>query len=145
LREVKKSVLVGYPAARMYDLVATVEDYPKFLPWCAGSEVTPGEEQTVLATLHIDYHGLKQSFTTRNCNSPSDRITIRLLHGPFRSLEGEWRFTTLAEAACKIDFSLRYEFANGLLERLVGPVFGHIANTLVDAFVQRAEKLNEAD
>jgi len=145
LREVKKSVLVGYPAARMYDLVATVEDYPKFLPWCAGSEVKPGEEQTVLATLHIDYHGLKQSFTTRNSNSPSDRITIRLLRGPFRSLEGQWCFTPLAEAACKIDFSLRYEFANGLLERLVGPVFGHIANTLVDAFVQRAEKLNEAD
>ena len=63
------------------------------------------------------------------------------MSGPFRQLEGTWRFTALTAQACRIDFHLRYEFSNRLLEKLVGPVFKHIANTLVDAFLRRAEQL----
>jgi ribosome-associated toxin RatA of RatAB toxin-antitoxin module len=66
---------------------------------------------------------------------------VRLVEGPFRILDGEWRFTPLAEQACRIDFRLHYEFSSRILEMLVGPVFSYIANTLVDAFVKRAEKL----
>ena len=66
---------------------------------------------------------------------------MRLIEGPFRVLDGEWRFTPLREDACKIDFRLHYEFSSKLLEMLVGPVFSYIANTMVDAFVKRAEKV----
>jgi ribosome-associated toxin RatA of RatAB toxin-antitoxin module len=68
-------------------------------------------------------------------------IEIRLVSGPFRQLDGLWRFTELAAEASKIEFRLHYEFSNRLLEKLVGPVFKHIANTLLDAFLRRAQQL----
>ena len=70
-----------------------------------------------------------------------ESIVITLVDGPFRHLHGEWRFRPLAEAASKVELELAYEFASGLLERAVGPVFDHIASTFVGAFVTRAESV----
>jgi ribosome-associated toxin RatA of RatAB toxin-antitoxin module len=141
LAVVEKSVLVGFPAHKMFALVDAVEAYPEFLPWCGGSKVIYRDETRTLATIHINYHGAKQSFTTDNAKEAPHRMTVRLVQGPFKTLDGEWRFTSLNEQACRIDFRLRYEFSSRLLEKLVGPVFNYISNTLVDAFVKRAEKL----
>jgi ribosome-associated toxin RatA of RatAB toxin-antitoxin module len=138
---VEKSMLVAYSAERMHALVNDVERYPQFLPWCGGAEVEAAAEGVIRAAVLIDYHGIKQSFKTENRSSPPQLIEIRLVSGPFRQLEGTWRFTALTAQACRIDFHLRYEFSNRLLEKLVGPVFKHIANTLVDAFLRRAEQL----
>jgi ribosome-associated toxin RatA of RatAB toxin-antitoxin module len=138
---IEKTVLVAHSAAQMFSLVDRVEDYPKFLPWCGGASVTRLEEDTVHATVHIDYHYIKQSFTTRNVRASPHQIDMTLQDGPFQHLDGKWRFIRLSDAACKIEFSLRYEFSSKLLEKLVGPVFHYIANSFVDAFIQRAEKV----
>jgi ribosome-associated toxin RatA of RatAB toxin-antitoxin module len=138
---VEKSVLVPYAAARMHALVSDVERYPEFLPWCGGAHVEAREEGVVRASVLIDYHGIKQSFKTENRSTPPELIEIRLVSGPFRQLDGLWRFTELAADASKIEFRLHYEFSNRLLEKLVGPVFKHIANTLLDAFLRRARQL----
>lgn len=138
---VEKSVLVNYSAERMYRLVDDVERYPEFLPWCGGSEVELRDGRLTRAAVLIDYHGIKQSFKTENRTQPPERIDIRLASGPFHRLDGAWRFTPLAPHACKIEFRLHYEFSNRLLERLVGPVFKHITNTLLEAFVRRADQL----
>ena len=134
-------MLVGYAAKQMFDLVDAVEAYPKFLPWCSGADVLYRDEQRTRATLHVNYHGVRQSFTTENEKEPPGAMVVKLVHGPFRELDGTWRFTALAEHACRIDFRLHYEFSSKLLEKLVGAVFGYIANTMVDAFVKRAEQL----
>jgi ribosome-associated toxin RatA of RatAB toxin-antitoxin module len=136
---VEKTVLVEHSAERMFALVERVEDYPQFLPWCGGTEVKSRSADLLLATIHIDYHGITQSFTTENTADPPRLIRIRLVNGPFRELDGTWKFTPLGEHGCKIEFHLRYEFSNRILEKFVGPVFHHIANTFVDAFVRRAE------
>ena len=68
-------------------------------------------------------------------------MLIRLVDGPFRRLEGSWRFRSLAENACKIEFRLHYEFSSKVFEKVIGPVFSHIANTFVDAFVRRAAQV----
>jgi len=136
---VDKTVLVQHSAEKMYALVDRIEDYPQFLPWCGGTEVKSRNSASVLATIHIDYHGIRQSFTTENAMEPPRRIHIKLVNGPFRVLDGTWIFTPLGDSGCKIEFNLRYEFANAILETLVGPVFNHIASTFVDAFVKRAE------
>jgi ribosome-associated toxin RatA of RatAB toxin-antitoxin module len=138
---IEKTVLVAHSAAQMFSLVDRVEDYPKFLPWCGGASVTKLEEDTVHATVHIDYHYIKQSFTTQNVRTPPHQIDMTLQDGPFQHLDGRWRFIPLSDAACKIEFSLHYEFSSKLLEKLVGPVFHYIANSFVDAFIQRAEKV----
>lgn len=139
MQRVSKSVLVPYSAARMYDLVDRVEDYPKFLPWCAGAEVLESHPEGKTARLYIDYHGVKAHFSTDNRNTPPELIVVTLRHGPFRHLHGEWRFIALRADACKVTFDLAYEFSSGVLDKVIGPVFTHIANTFIDAFVKRAE------
>ena len=138
---VEKTVLVAHSAVQMFDLVDRVEDYPAFLPWCGGASVSDSFENNVSATVHINYHHIRQSFTTRNMRMPPHRIDMSLQDGPFRHLDGSWRFIPLSESACKIEFRLHYEFSSKLLEKLVGPVFHMIANSFVDAFIQRAEKV----
>jgi ribosome-associated toxin RatA of RatAB toxin-antitoxin module len=141
MADVNKTVLVAHSAEKMFRLVDEAERYPEFLPWCGGVDLKWRNDTSTAATLHIDYHGLKQNFTTENTKQFPARMDIRLVNGPFRHLEGYWRFIPLAEDACRIDFRLHYEFASPLLARIIAPVFSHIANTFVDAFVERAEKV----
>jgi ribosome-associated toxin RatA of RatAB toxin-antitoxin module len=141
MAQVDKTVLVEYGCDQMFSLVRDVEQYPKFLPWCSGAAVQPGNGDAIRASIDIDYHGVRTSFATENVyRAPSD-IEMRLLQGPFKHLHGTWKFTALGDTACKIQLRLMYEFSNRILEKLVGPVFGYIANSLVDAFVKRAEQL----
>lgn len=139
--KVSRSALVPFSAARMFGLVDDIEHYPEFLPWCSGTAVTLRDPVTTCATINISYRGIRQSFSTENHKQFPQRMTMQLVEGPFKSLDGEWRFTPLDEQACKIDFQLHYEFSSTLLEKLVGPVFGYIAGTMVDAFLKRAEQL----
>ena len=139
---VEKSVLVEHTAAAMFQLVDDVEHYPAFLPWCGGVDIHEKSEQRTAATLHINYHGIKAHFSTVNEKQFPTLMTIRLREGPFKALDGTWRFIPLGDAACKIEFMLRYEFSNRLLEKAVGSVFNHIASTFVESFVKRAQQLH---
>lgn len=139
--QINKSVLVPYSADRMFDLVAAVPDYPQFMPWCGGARETLEADGRVRAMVDIDYRGVRSSFTTLNRNLAPQSIAMQLAEGPFASLTGEWRFTALGEAACKVEFRLDYEFASTMLGKLVAPVFDNIAKTFIDAFARRAEAL----
>jgi ribosome-associated toxin RatA of RatAB toxin-antitoxin module len=138
---VEKSVLIERSAQQMFELVDRCEDYPQFLPWCSRTELKFRDDSKTVATLHINYHSVKSHFTTENDKEIPARMNIRLVDGPFRRLEGSWRFLALAENACKIEFQLHYEFSSKLFEKVIGPVFNHIANTFVDAFVRRAAQV----
>jgi len=139
MADIEKSVLVGYSASQMFALVDAVEAYPDFLLWCGGSSVSHQSETVTHATIMINYHHIKHSFTTENTRHPPELINITLLDGPFQNLDGHWRFIPLAEDACKIEFRLHYTFSHIFLEKLVGPVFFIIANSFVEAFIARAE------
>jgi len=138
--EVNRSVIVAHSPRQMFALIDAVEDYPQFLPWCAAATVIHRDATVTRATLQIKYHGIKQSFTTENAKRAPEEMQIKLVEGPFRSFEGAWRFTALGERGCKIEFRLRYEFSSKLLQKLIGPVFDYIANTLLEAFVKRVDQ-----
>jgi ribosome-associated toxin RatA of RatAB toxin-antitoxin module len=138
---VEKSVLIAHSAQQMFDLVDRVEDYPQFLPWCSRTELKFRDAHKTAATLHISYLSVKSHFTTENDKEAPLLMQIRLVDGPFRRLEGTWRFKPLAEHACKIEFQLAYEFSSRMFEKVIGPVFSNIANTFVDAFVKRAAQV----
>jgi len=140
--DVARSVIVGHTPAQMFALVDAVEDYPRFLPWCAAARVLHRDEATTRATLEINYHGIRQSFTTENAKRAPEEMLIKLVEGPFRRLEGAWRFTALGDRACKVEFRLSYEFSGRLLEKLIGPVFNYIAGSMVEAFVKRADAVH---
>ena len=136
---VHKSVILGYSAAQMFALVDKVEDYAQFLPWCGGVEIKERAGDRLVAAISIHYHGVKQSFTTENTNTPPTMMQMKLVEGPFRQLDGQWQFLPLREDACKVEFELQYEFSSKLLEKLIGPVFSMIANSFVESFCKRAE------
>ncbi len=138
---VHKSVLVPYSAQQIFDLVQDVERYPQFLPWCGASEIHSRDPQGMVATLTIDFRGIRQSFTTNTELHSPHRIEIRLRDGPFSRLHGTWHFNTLRADACKTEFMMDYAFKSGLLGQALAPVFDQIARSFVDAFVRRAEQI----
>lgn len=135
---VRKSAIVPATCEQMFALVEAVERYPEFLPWCASTEVLERTPQITSARLDLDFHGLKTSFSTRNTKTPPESITLELVEGPFKRLQGEWRFEPLGAQGCKVELGLDYEFSSKALEALLGGTFGLVAETLVDSFVKRA-------
>jgi ribosome-associated toxin RatA of RatAB toxin-antitoxin module len=97
---------------------------------------------TTAARIHIHYRGIKAHFATENTKEPPHLMKLVFREGPFRRLDGSWRFTRLGDTGCKVEFHLNYEFSSKLLEKALGPVFGHIVGTFVDSFVKRAQQLH---
>lgn len=138
---VVKSALVTFSASRMFDLVAKMEDYPKFLPWCAAAEVLSREDNRICGRMEVARVGIHQAFTTCNRMVTGERIELTLVDGPFRRLQGAWTFRPLRRDACKVELALDFEFSGKLIDKAFGRVFNQIANTLVDAFCKRAEEV----
>ena len=141
MANVKKSALVLYSAADMYALVADIEAYPQFLPWCRSTHILSRTEDEVRATIEMAKGGMHKSFTTCNRMQQHKMIDIRLLEGPFKRLEGYWRFEALRANASKVSLDMEFEFANPLVRMAIEPIFKQIANSLVDAFCKRAVDL----
>ena len=144
MKHVRRSVLLWYSPREMFSLVTGVPAYPQFLPWCESAEVLHSDADSVTARLGMAYMGVRHAFTTRNQHVADQSVLVSLVDGPFSHLDGSWLFHPLGrpgteEQACKIEFDLRYAFASPALERVVSPVFDRVANSLVDAFVRRAE------
>lgn len=125
----------------MYDLVVDIQRYPEFLNWCAGARIVESSEEQVVASIDISFKGLRRSFTTRNYVDGGSSVRIELVDGPFRTLNGIWRFIELDTDSCKIELDLEFDFSTAFLARLVGPVFSQIANRQLDAFQRRAQQV----
>jgi ribosome-associated toxin RatA of RatAB toxin-antitoxin module len=140
---VRRLLFVHHPAERMYDLIEGAEYYPDFLPWCSKTTILERTERVVAATIGVDWHGVRLEFTTRNHKRRPEWLELALVTGPFRHFDGEWQLKPLGAQGCRIDFALDYVFASELLGRVAGPIFERITNTLVDAFVKRADALGD--
>ena len=144
MKTVNKSVLIWYSPQEMFDLVADVPSYPDFLPWCDSARVLELHPDGVTAEVGIALAGIKKSFITRNTYDPGKRLQMELVKGPFSQLHGDWLFHTVGDGsqrACKVELSLRYGFDSLALAAVVGPIFDKIASTMIDAFIERAEKV----
>lgn len=135
---IHRSALVPYSPAEMYSLVNDIDSYPQFLPWCKSARVLSRGDDEVRASLELARGGFEKSFTTCNRLQKNKMIEMRLVEGPFRHLEGFWRFEPLGEQACKVSLDMDFEFANKLVGLALGSLFNQIANTLVDSFCKRA-------
>lgn len=140
---IKRAAEVPYTPLQMYELVDNIENYPKFLPWCRSSKVLSRDEDEVRATLELARGGLSKSFTTCNRLQHGKMIEVRLVSGPFRHLEGFWRFEELpqGEGGSRVSLDLEFEFHNHLLSMALSPVFHPVANSLVDSFCQHAKNM----
>src|SRR5262245_56853341 len=141
MKRIARSAIVLHPAAELYSLVEDIERYPQFLPWCAASEVLARDAQTTRARLTMGVKGLKHSFTTHNANRPGEAIELRLVEGPFRHFAAAWRFQPLDAQACKVEFSMEYEFASRAVATVLQPLFSRMADSMVEAFTRRADEV----
>lgn len=139
MREVKKAATVAQPPSRMYELINDIERYPQFVPGCTHARVEARSAREIVATLGVRRGALRAEFTTRNELEPESRIHMRLLRGPFRTLEGEWTLTPMGVNGCRIELVVRFAFANRISAFFFEPLFQETAESLVDAFVARAE------
>ena len=125
----------------MFDLVADVESYKDFLPWCSNSRRVSSGEKSMCGWIEVSRLGITQAFSTCNELYPPDRMTLTLNEGPFKQLQGEWQFIALREDACKVILKMEFEFSGKLIDAAFGKVFHQIANSLVESFVQRAREV----
>ena len=138
---IHRSAIVPYSAHQMFDLVADIPSYPKFLPWCGGARITSAQGDEVIAAIDIAYSGVHRTFSTRNLLQRDKMMEIQLLEGPFSYLQGFWQFKALDEQSSKISLDLEFEVANRIVGLALTPVFSNIANQLVDRFHRRATEL----
>ena len=139
--QIHRTALVAHPAAHVFDIIEAAERYPEFLPWCASAHILERTEEVVSARIEVAWHGVRFGFVTRNPKRRPEWMSITMQEGPFRHFHGEWKLSPLAAWGCRVEFALAYEFNTSVLGRMAGPVFEHAANTLVDAYVRRADEL----
>jgi coenzyme Q-binding protein COQ10 len=138
--------VLPYSAAQMYDLVADVASYPKFLPWTAAARIrsrTPIEAGEVMeADLVISFKVFRERFGSRVTLLPgSQTILTEYIDGPFRHLKSVWRFRDLETGGCEVSFEVDFEFKNAILAGIIGLVFNEAMSRVVRAFEDRAAKL----
>ena len=134
MREVARSALIPFSAEEAFSVVADVESYSNFLPWCAGSQVIKTEGDRLIGKLTLAKSGIRQSFVTENVLAPPSVMTMTLIDGPFQSLEGGWKFEPLGADGAKVSLNLAFEFKSKLLDQTFGRIFSVAADTMVDAF-----------
>ena len=131
-----------YRPEQLFDLVADIERYPEFLPWCVGARVRSREEDLVVADLIIGFKMVRERFTSRvKLDRPNLRIDVAYTEGPFRYLNNHWHFEPLADGRCRIDFYVDFEFRSVILQRIIGALFNEAVRRMVQAFENRARKL----
>lgn len=138
---ISKSVITPYTPAQMYALVSDVANYKNYLPWCPSSEILKTENNKIVARVDISYLKVKAHFTTENINTQNERIDMNLVDGPFKHLQGHWKFIPLGENGSKIEFKLDYKFSNIIIEKVIGTVFELVIKSIVDSFVKKAHEI----
>ena len=133
--------VLPFTREQMFGLVADVEKYPEFLPWCVSTRIVERDESDFTAEMRIGFRVLRESFLTRVETAAPDRIDVTYLDGPFRYLTNRWLFEDGGDGSCTVDFSLDFEFRNVVLRRLLGVVFTEAVHRMVAAFETRARAL----
>ncbi|MDA1132694.1 MAG: type II toxin-antitoxin system RatA family toxin [Proteobacteria bacterium] len=129
--------LLPYSPEQVFDLVADVEDYPNFLPWCIALRVTDKRDNEIRADMVVGFRMLREKFTSKVVLTPKTQIDVAYLDGPFKYLTNRWRFLP-ADGGCEIDFFIDFEFRSRLLRKVMEPLFHEAVRRMVRAFERRA-------
>lgn len=133
--------VLHHPPEQLFDLVADVEKYPEFLPWCVDASIRRREGDLIVADLVIGYRVFRERFTSTVALDRPRRIDVTYSDGPFRYLNNHWIFAPEGPDSCVIDFFVDFEFRSRVLQAVVGRVFGEAVKVMVHAFERRADEL----
>ena len=135
-----ESRILPYTPEQLFQLVADVERYPEFLPWCVAARIRERRADLVVADLIIGFRLFRERFTSRVALDPPRRIDVAYTDGPFRYLNNHWVFEPVP-GGCRIDFFVDFEFKSRLLQRVIEILFGEAVRRMVAAFEGRARRL----
>ena len=138
MTRISKKANVKYSAIQMYTLVNDIEAYPDFLPWCTNAIITNHSNNELVASVSISIGKIKKNFTTKNTMKKGSSISMKLIKGPFKILNGEWNFQNNSSGGSVVLLEMQFEFKNKLLEYTFGAAFKKITDSLVNAFIKRA-------
>jgi coenzyme Q-binding protein COQ10 len=140
--------IVPYSVDLMYGVVADVEHYPDFLPWCSALRIEnrarDGDKEIVLAEMAVGFKALRERYTSRVVLNPeAHEISVTQTEGVFKYLKNDWRFTPegAGNESCRVDFSIAFEFKSRLLGAIAGKAFAHVMTRMSQAFETRARQL----
>lgn len=135
--------ILPYTPEQLYALVADVERYPEFLPWCLSCRITHQEpkDNIIYADLIIGYKMIREKFGSKVVLIEPDTIRVEYLHGPMKYLSNKWEFLPHESGGCLLDFYVDFEFRNPLLQKMMGAFFNEIVRRMVSAFETRAQDL----
>jgi ribosome-associated toxin RatA of RatAB toxin-antitoxin module/CRP-like cAMP-binding protein len=137
--DLRRTVLVPYAVESMFDLIEQAEHYPQFLPWCVSAKILERSDEWVAARIDFKYLHVRFGFQTRNPKRRPEWLQVRLVEGPFKRFQADWRLTPLGTQGCRISFDLSYEVSDGLLDRVAVRAVEMVSRSMMDAFVKRAE------
>lgn len=138
--------VLPYTPEQIFNLVADIENYPAFLPWCAAARILKRyDNNTLTADLVIRFKAFQEKYTSKvTLIPPADNIAgtidVTMVQGPFAHLENRWRFTSHPQG-CLVDFSIDFRFKSPLLDKMIGFMFDKATNRMVEAFEARAKQL----
>lgn len=132
--------VLPYSREQLFALVAEVERYPEFLPWCLGCRIKKRTEDTVVADMIIGFKVFREGFTSRVRLTPSERIDVTYENGPFKYLNNHWIFNEV-DNGTEIDFYVDFEFRSRVLQTAIGAVFNEAVRRMIAAFEARAHDL----
>ena len=141
MKTITHTAILAFSAEQIYNLVNDIESYPAFLTWCKKAVVTERSENELQASLTVAKGLFEKTFTTRNYLVANESVKLTLVNGPFKHFEGLWQFETLDAHRCKVSYTMEFEFSNMLVGKIAEPIFSAIANTIINAFKTRAEKI----
>ena len=141
MSKIHREALLPYSPDAMYRLVNDVQRYSEFLPWCHSSEIIEQTDTVMRASILIKKMGISKSFSTENSLCLNEKISMKLLNGPFQYLTGVWQFSAIQDLGCKVILDLDFEFLPGLMNLPFKKVFEPAANSMLQAFVTRAHQL----
>jgi coenzyme Q-binding protein COQ10 len=137
---------VPYTPKQMFDLVADVTQYPKFIPWCTALRVISKEDQGcqcfLCADMVVGYKVFREQFRSEvTLDSEALTIEARYVDGPLKNLLNQWVFEEDGKGGCVIDFKIEFEFKNLIMQAAAKQVFDRAFSRMTDAFIARAEDI----
>ena len=137
--KISKHANVAYSAKQMFALVNDIKSYPEFLPWCTDTKILENKGDSLIASVSISMGKIKQSFTTENSIQADTSINMILVKGPFKKLHGHWQFHEDVNDGCSVSLDMHFEFKNKIMKHAFGAAFKKITDSMVEAFVERAQ------
>ena len=133
--------VLPYTPEQLFDIVADIERYPEFLPWCVATRIRAREGNVITADVVIGFKMFRERFTTRDVLDRPRRIDVTYHEGPFKYLNNHWLFEPVGEGSCDLDFYIDFEFKTRLLQMAVGALFNEAVKVMVSSFEKRAKAL----